>query len=251
MERTKLVRRRRWGASGLTSLGAHLALVLVCVVAAGPRYERVNGRSGVHEATEAAIDFDLVPAAEAAPLPEPALVEQTPAVTSGARRAHAFHRPRPALAAASAATMTSQGGSNPLEPPPFSPTGSLEDAAGPVGQTAALEVAAASAGAAVATAAVPDVPVVSASEAGYLRTYETYPSLPRSLRVWGRVYTVLAQICVGTDGAVTGVAIKRGAAAELDRSVSATMRSWRYQPRKVDGVARPFCHLIQVDFSLR
>ena len=92
---------------------------------------------------------------------------------------------------------------------------------------------------------------IPAHEATYLRTYETYPSLPRSLWVSGRVYSVLAQVCVSADGRVSDVTIKRGAAAELDRAVASTLRSWQYRPRIIEGTPRPFCHLMKLDFTLR
>jgi hypothetical protein len=92
---------------------------------------------------------------------------------------------------------------------------------------------------------------VAASEAQYLRTYEAYPSLPRSLWVTGRVYAVLAQVCVAVDGGVSTVSIRNGSAPELDRLITASVRSWRYRPRVVEGAARPFCHLMKFVYSTR
>jgi outer membrane biosynthesis protein TonB len=92
---------------------------------------------------------------------------------------------------------------------------------------------------------------VTATEARYLRTYETFPSLPRSLWGSGRVYDVLAQVCVSTDGGVSGVSIRDGAAPELDRLISATVASWRYRPRLVAGAPRPFCHLMKFVYTTR
>jgi outer membrane biosynthesis protein TonB len=90
---------------------------------------------------------------------------------------------------------------------------------------------------------------VPPSEARYLRTYESFPSLPRSLWVSGRSYAVLAQVCVAIDGGVSGVSIRNGAAPELDRAITATVRSWRYRPRVVEGAARPFCHLMRFVYT--
>jgi hypothetical protein len=92
---------------------------------------------------------------------------------------------------------------------------------------------------------------VTASEARYLRTYEAYPSLPRSLWVTGRVYAVLAQVCVAVDGGVSTVSIRNGSAPELDHLIAASVRSWRYRPRVVEGAARPFCHLMKFVYSTR
>jgi outer membrane biosynthesis protein TonB len=58
-------------------------------------------------------------------------------------------------------------------------------------------------------------------------------------------------VCVSARGEVSDVAIKRGAAPELDRAVAMAMQSWRYRPRMVAGAPRPFCHLIKLDFTLR
>jgi TonB family protein len=94
-------------------------------------------------------------------------------------------------------------------------------------------------------------PEVPASEARYLRTYEAFPSLPRSLWGSGRVYAVLVQVCVSADGGVSGVSIRNGAAPELDRVITSTVRSWRYRPRMVEGAARPFCHLMKFVYTTR
>jgi TonB family protein len=92
---------------------------------------------------------------------------------------------------------------------------------------------------------------ISAGEASYLRTYETFPSLPRSLWISGRTYHVLVEVCVTDGGRVADVLVRSGAAPELDRTLVSAVRSWRYRPRIVAGAARPFCHLMKMEYSLR
>jgi TonB family protein len=233
-------RRRHWAVSGIMSLGSHLALAVGFFLGVSPHYVRLEGRPGAREPAELTIDFDLVSPVAAAPPPQVVpLIE--PRVTP--RRGHAFHRAR---STPESPPIQAPLGPNPLEPPPLEPSAGSEEA--PVD-----EAGAGGTGVASAAPALPSsTPIsISAGEAGYLRTYEDYPALPGSLRVWGRVYTVLAQVCVSARGEVSDVAIKRGAAAELDRAVTVAMRSWRYRPRMVEGAPRPFCHLIKLDFSLR
>jgi len=217
------------------SVVTHFAVVVAVFVGVTPRYQHLQGHSGVRELAELAIPFDLVPEAQAAPAPSPAPeVAPRPIPRKGHVARHA--RPTPA-----AVPVTMATGPDASEPPPFEESPGSEESDSPEG---AAPVAAA--------AALPPEPIpISAGEAGYLRTYEAYPSLPRSLAVWGRVYSVLAQVCVSDRGQVADVAIKHGAAPELDRAVTVAMRSWRYRPRMVAGAPRPFCHLIKLEFSLR
>jgi TonB family protein len=209
----------------------------------------------VRDLAELAINFDLVAPVEAAPPP----AEPGPAPESRAspRQAHALHHARPEP---EHPPLAAPPGPNPLEPPPFEEAQGSEEASGeaPAAETgsgAGLTASGPGTGIALSTAA-PTLPSsepisISGGEAGYLRTYEDYPSLPRSLWVVGRVYSVLAQICVSARGEVSDVTIKRGAAPELDRAVLVAMRSWRYRPRMVEGAPRPFCHLMKLDFTLR
>jgi outer membrane biosynthesis protein TonB len=234
-------RRKQWGVSGSVSVGAHLALVLVVFLGVGSHYQSTEGRQGVRELAELAINFELVPPVEAAPTP---VVPSGPATEARAvaRRSHAVHHQS---AGQERAPIAAPLGPNPLEPPPFEDAGGSEEAP-------AVATGSASAVTSAAPALPPSEPIsITAGEAGYLRTYEDYPSLPRSLWVTGRVYSVLAQICVSARGEVSNVTIKHGAAAELDRAVTVAMRSWRYRPRMVEGAPRPFCHLMKLDFSLR
>jgi len=249
-------RRGQWGVSGLLSVGAHLALVFVVFVVGRPHYDKTEGRSSVRDLAELAINFDLVAPVEAAPPPaEPA---PAPEPRATPRRAHALHRARSEM---EQPPLAMPPGPNPLAPPPFEEVKGSEEASdeAPPVETGSGTGPSASPGpgAGVAlTAAAPALPSsepisISAGEAGYLRTYEDYPSLPRSLWVVGRVYSVLAQICVSARGEVSDVAIKRAAAPELDRAVTVALRSWRYRPRMVEGAPRPFCHLMKLDFTLR
>jgi outer membrane biosynthesis protein TonB len=241
-------RRRQWGVSGLLSLGTHLALVLAVFLGVGPHYEKREGPS-VRDLSELAINFDLVSPVEAAPPPiRPASTTEPRAMP---RRGHAVHQPRPAQ---EQAPIAAPPGPNPLEPPAFEEA-HAEEAPADTGSGSGPTAPGASARVAL-SAAAPGLqssePLsISSGEAGYLRTYESYPSLPRSLWVVGRVYSVLTQICVSARGEVSDVAIKRGAAPELDRAVTAALRSWRYRPRMVEGAPRPFCHLMKLDFTLR
>jgi outer membrane biosynthesis protein TonB len=235
-------RRKQWGVSGSVSVGAHLALVLVVFLGISTHHQSIEGHGGVRELAELAINFDLVSPVEAAP---PAVVSPGPPAEAPLvpRRGHAVHHPR---SGQERAPMAAPLGPNPLEPPPLEDAGESEEAPASATGTSASAVTSA------APVLPPSEPLsISAGEAGYLRTYEDYPSLPRSLWVTGRVYSVLAQICVSARGEVSGVTIKRGAAAELDRAVTVAMRSWRYRPRLVEGAPRPFCHLMKLDFSLR
>jgi outer membrane biosynthesis protein TonB len=237
-------RRRHWAISGLMAVGTHLAVVVGFLLGVSPHYQRVEGRSAVRDASELAITFDLVPPVEAAVPP----AEPTPLVERSVtpRRGHTPRRMRPLQ---DPLPVRVPAGPNPLEPPALQAAeGDQEDQEAPPADRGTE-----GGGAGSGTAALPSAePIaISAGEAGYLRISETYPALPRSLWVWGRVYTVLAQVCVSARGQVSDVSIKRGAAPELDRAVSAAMHSWQYRPRLVEGAPRPFCHLIKLDFSLR
>ena len=228
-------RRRQWGVSGLLSVGTHLTVAAAFLIGATPRYQRLEGRPGVRDLSELALTFDLVPPAQAAPASESALAPVVDRMTP--RRGHSVRHARP-VEGSVPVRMAAPG---PLQPPPFEETPGGDDDGSGRGDAAT-----------VASPAPPAEPIaISPGEAGYLRTYDDYPPLPRSLWVWGRVYSVLAQVCVSARGEVSDVAIKRGAAPELDRAVAVAMRSWRYRPRLIAGTPQPFCHLIKLDFSLR
>jgi TonB family protein len=92
---------------------------------------------------------------------------------------------------------------------------------------------------------------LSPSEARYLRIYETYPPLPSPLVRRGRSYLVAVQICVGIEGRVDNALLDEGADQELDAAVLAAVRTWRYRPLLVAGVARPFCHRIRITYEVQ
>jgi TonB family protein len=239
-------RRRRLGVSGVTSLSAHVAVVIACLFGTAPHYDRLKGRDATDAAVEAVIDFDLVPPAQAAPaLPEAPV---PPPVIP--RRGHTVRRARPAAEVPIRLPVSSD-----LITPPDVDDDNDDDASEGDEPSEAPPPAIAPAPpaprAALSPAADAEAMSIPGHEATYLRTYETYPSLPRSLWVSGRVYAVLAQVCVSADGRVSNVSILRGAAAELDRAVTSTLRSWQYRPRIIEGTPRPFCHLVKLEFTLR
>jgi hypothetical protein len=255
--------------SGVLSLVVHGGIVVTCLVGATPERELI-GRSSSREVAEAAIHFELATPAEAAPDPalvpapfvgpEPAPVAAPPAAVVP-RQGHAVRRPRPApvvpvripvvvetITPPELAAESGEEGEDDGEPAPApAPAASF---AAPVPGPAVVAMSVPAPPAARPVAPATEVLQVSPGEATYLRIHEVFPSLPRSLWVSGRVYAVIAQVCVSTEGRVSDVAIKRGAAPELDRAVVASARSWRYRPRLVQGAPRPFCHLIKLEFSL-
>jgi hypothetical protein len=85
-------------------------------------------------------------------------------------------------------------------------------------------------------------------------------SLPRELAGPGRVYWGLYKICVGTNGAVSKVNVIRSsalvedgqpgpAARTLDGRWTTAIRSWRYRPYVVAGVAVPFCYMTRLQLG--
>jgi outer membrane biosynthesis protein TonB len=243
MDRVRRRARRRWEVSGLLSMAVHVALAVACFLGGGRSADRVAIERGAHPARETAIAFDLIPAALATPGDvDPILIPPAPPTVAPApRHGHAVRRQRPA---AEPATIRMPAEPNPLEPPALVDTLVEEPEPAPEPEPPAGEQAVAA-----SVTASGNGTFLSAGEAGYLRTVESYPSVPGSLRRAGRVYTILAQVCVSPEGRVSDVAIKRGAAPELDHALATTMGTWRYRPRLVGGVPRPFCHLIKVDFA--
>jgi TonB family protein len=92
---------------------------------------------------------------------------------------------------------------------------------------------------------------ISEESAAYFRTDSTYPSLPDSY--WDntvREYPVTLEICVSEEGRVSNVTVTRRAGNDdIDNLVCSAVKSWRYRPRMVAGVARPFCHPIVIRYS--
>jgi protein TonB len=233
-------RRRRWGISSGTSLVTHLMFGAAASLLTTARFEPANS-NGQHPSEEGeSIPIDLVPFAEAAPEspPSPAPLPPPPA-------------PRPRRAAAVDVRP-------PSAPPHEEELVDIAEVDSGEGGTLAGDgtlyrtiSVAAHARPAVVTAPGEQPPAITASEAAYLRTYETFPNLPASLWVAGRNYVVTAQICVSADGRVSGVAIKDGSARDLEQVITTSVRSWRYEPRFIGGQARPFCHLIRFVYSVR
>jgi protein TonB len=222
-------------------MAAHLMVGAAASLLTTPHFE-ATGSNGERPAEEReSIPVDLLPSAEAAPEPPlpPAAVETAPAP------AHA-HR----ITAA------------PVVAPPSAPpreeelvdideveAGGDEAAPAPSYRTLGVTAAVRDHGAAQGPGEQP--PAISAAEAAYLRTYETFPNLPAALWVTGRSYAVTAQVCVSREGRVSGVVIKDGGVSDLENVITASVRSWRYEPRLVEGQPRPFCHLIRFVYSVK
>jgi hypothetical protein len=264
MSRAQGGRQRRWGISGGASILVHLGSAACALMVVGSREVVLPRTTDYRSDPMDAIGVDVVdPSVDAPAAPEALRPSAAPRPVAPsappARSAHhaAALRPRTRLAAE-------------LIQPPAAPEVSDErirtEDEGPMPETLAAETAPiAAAGGTLGVSTVsaplrmttttlpdPSAPTeVTATEARYLRTYEAFPSLPHSLWGSGRVYDVLAQVCVSTDGGVSGVSIRNGAAPELDRVITATVASWRYRPRMVAGAPRPFCHLMKFVYTTR
>ena len=91
---------------------------------------------------------------------------------------------------------------------------------------------------------------LSSGAAAYLRTYETFPTLPDGSWGWSkRTYVFLLKVCVAESGQVDDVIIQRGSRPDLDAYLAAAIRTWRYRPWIVSGAARPFCHPLRITYS--
>jgi hypothetical protein len=91
---------------------------------------------------------------------------------------------------------------------------------------------------------------VSMEYAAYLRTYESFPSLPEACWPPGRTTNaVLVEICVTERGTVNDVVVRQSAGADTDDFLTKAIRSWRYRPRLVAGSPRPFCHPIRIVYK--
>jgi protein TonB len=112
----------------------------------------------------------------------------------------------------------------------------------------AAEVAAEVMAAAAVAAARPTH--VGSEVAKALRVYDAFPGLPEPMRAAGAEHVVVVDVCVSDAGAVSDVVITRGAAAALDSTLRATIRTWRYRPLFVSGAPMPFCHTVQIDYRM-
>lgn len=92
---------------------------------------------------------------------------------------------------------------------------------------------------------------ISQQLAAYLRTNDLFPALPPSYWDPGHFkYLMLLEVCVSREGGVSDVRVKESATPEIDALVTTTIRSvWRYRPRVIAGVARPFCHPIRIVYE--
>ena len=91
---------------------------------------------------------------------------------------------------------------------------------------------------------------VSMDYAAYLRTYESFPSLPEACWPPGRTTNaVLVEICVSEQGDVNDVVVRQSAGPDTDDFLTKAIRSWRYRPRLVSGSPRPFCHPIRIVYK--
>lgn len=89
---------------------------------------------------------------------------------------------------------------------------------------------------------------ISQDSAAYYRTHDDMPGLPNWL-AGHREYAMLFRICVTTEGTVSNVVVLKSATPDADQVLCAAIEKWRYRPRIVDGVARPFCHPIRIVYS--
>ncbi len=91
---------------------------------------------------------------------------------------------------------------------------------------------------------------VSMEYAAYLRTYESFPSLPEACWPPGRTTNaLLVEICVTERGTVKDVVIRQSAGNDTDDFLAKAIRSWRYRPRVVAGSPAPFCHPIRIVYK--
>jgi len=237
------------------SLGAHAALVAAAAFAGGSSHANEPMSSGFFAPgmTETTVVIELVTPSDltAEPSPEPAprdAVTAAPRVFP--RHARTARRSRRAEVPIVTEAATEPRPDRGLRDEPDEEATDADEA--PRGSALASLRGAGGAGTSV-TAQAPQPmqqPPIASLKWGYRRIEQSFPRLPRSLNIHGKVYSVELQLCVATDGQVSHVGLRRGAARELDEIVVATARTWRYRPYVVDGVARPFCHLMKIDYEV-
>jgi hypothetical protein len=91
---------------------------------------------------------------------------------------------------------------------------------------------------------------VSPGVAQSLRVYDIYPSMPDAMRAAGIAVAVNVEICVANNGAVSEVTMDREAAPALRDVLNSAIRTWRYRPLVMGGNATPFCHDMQLRYSM-
>jgi hypothetical protein len=91
---------------------------------------------------------------------------------------------------------------------------------------------------------------VSSTTAAYLRTYQEFPKIERLWQAGRQSYPMFFEICVTSAGVVDAVVVRQSATPDIDQVMSRAIKSWRYEPRMVGGVARPFCHPMRIEYFL-
>ena len=243
-------RTRRWGLSGIASLGAHAALVAAALAGGMSRAGTPRAGFFAQGLVETTVVIELVsPSDLGAEAPaEPAPAEATAVVPRSTAPARAGRRPRPAEVPVVREVASERRVERDLRDEPAEEAPEAQDTARGSRVLASLGGAGTSV-TAQAPQPQPQAPVASLKW-GYRRIEQSFPRLPHSLSVHGKFYSVELQLCVAADGRVSHVGLRRGAARELDEMVVASARTWRYRPYLVDGVARPFCHLMKIDYEV-
>jgi hypothetical protein len=91
---------------------------------------------------------------------------------------------------------------------------------------------------------------LTAGAAAYLRTYETFPSLPDTAWSWSeRRHVFSLRVCVTGRGQVGDVLVDPGPRRDLGAFLAAAVRTWRYRPWLIAGSPRPFCHPLRITYS--
>jgi hypothetical protein len=200
-----------------SSLVLHLGTISLLAAAARPP---VRLAARMDEAPPSVVMVDL--AEDVAPLPGP------PAPAAAHSAAHRAAR-RPRMVVSAPVTPPA-----PDLPPPAAP---------PIPPLPAVQ-----ASAPLTTAPSPPAQI-SASLARDLRVYDDFPSIPDRERSPRGGQTTLLRVCVSEQGTVAGVTVSRGGSGRIGDLLRAAIQKWRYHALVVDGTARPFCHLIQIEYQ--
>ena len=73
--------------------------------------------------------------------------------------------------------------------------------------------------------------------------------MPVPLRKPGAVYRVLLKVCVSVNGNVDKVTIMKGSDPLADAEALRVIKTWRFRPFLVNGMAAPFCYPQSVEFK--
>ena len=243
---------QRWSVGALSSLGAHAALVAAALAggmshAEGPRTAGFFA-PGMVETTVVVELVTPTESTEPAPAPAPRADLTVP---PSVRRARIAPRARRAEI-----PVVTEVAAEPRPPEPAlhgDPDEDAPDASDAADSRPLARAASAGGGASVSAQppAIQQSAPIASLKWGYRRIYQSFPRLPHALSGQNKEYSVELQLCVAADGQVSHVGLRRGAARELDEAVVATARTWRYRPYLVDGVPRPFCHLMKIDYEVQ